>query len=75
MLNNIHSVGFARLTFLNGDKGIFYVLCGDTNMDHIHFRRCPLCENVEIHRVLRRWEDYITDNRNSTFSIIGRIHS
>jgi hypothetical protein len=37
--------------------------------------RCPLCETIEIHRVLRRQEDYITNNRNSIFSITSRMHS
>jgi hypothetical protein len=45
------------------------------SMDHGHSRRCPLCENTDIQRVLRRQEDYITNNRNSIFSITGSMHS
>jgi hypothetical protein len=44
-------------------------------MEHGHSGRCPLCETTENHRVLRRQEDYITDNINSMFSLIGRMHS
>jgi hypothetical protein len=65
----------ASLSVVSGDKGFIQVLCWDIKMDHGNFRRCPLCETTEIHRVLRRQEDYITDNRNSIFSITGRMHS
>jgi len=44
-------------------------------MDHVHSRRCPLYETTDIHRVMRRWEDCITNNENMIFSIIGRMHS
>jgi hypothetical protein len=75
MLESKQIVGYARLLVVGRGKVFFQVLCSVISMDHGHPGRCPLCETTNIHRALRRQEDYITDNRNSIFSITGRMHS
>jgi hypothetical protein len=56
-------------------RGNLQVLCSAFRMDHLHSGRCPLCETTNIHKVLRRQEDLITDNRNLIFSMTSRMHS
>jgi hypothetical protein len=63
------------LSVVSSEKGLAQVLCWESKMEHGHAGRCPLCETTEIHIFLRRQEDYITDNRNSIFSLTGRVHS
>jgi hypothetical protein len=45
-------------------RGNLIVLCSSYRMEnHTHSGRCPLCETIDIHRVLGRQESLITDNR------------
>jgi hypothetical protein len=60
---------------MGSGRGISQVLCSAFRMDHLHFGRCPLCETINIHKALRRPQDFIIDNKPWIFSITGRMHS
>jgi hypothetical protein len=44
-------------------------------MDHLHLGDAHCVKPLIFTEFMRRQEDFITDNRNLIFSIIGRMHS
>jgi hypothetical protein len=75
MLESKQIVGYARLLAVGRGKVLFPVLYSVISMDHGYPGRCPLFETSDIRRDLRKQEDYITDNKNSIFSITGKMCS
>jgi hypothetical protein len=67
MLERGQVSSYDRVLALSSGKRFLQVLCSAIRMDHGHPGRCPLCEITDIHRALRRQEDYITDNKNFDF--------
>jgi hypothetical protein len=71
----VNGYGSLLVEMVGSGREILQVLCSAYIMDHLHSRRCPLCETIDIHRVPRRHEDFIIDNRNLIFSITSMMHS
>jgi hypothetical protein len=51
------------------------VLCCAIKIGHEHPWRCPPCETVDIHKALRKQENYIINNKNLIFSVTSRMYS
>jgi hypothetical protein len=71
----VNGYGSLMVEFVRSGRGNSQVLCGVFGMDNLHSRRCPMCETTDIHIVLRRQVDLITDNRNLIFHMNGRMHA
>jgi hypothetical protein len=55
----VNGYGSLLVEFVGSGRGILQVLCSAFIMDHLHYGRCPLCETIDIHKVLRRQEDLL----------------
>lgn len=74
-LRQCQKVGYATLLVLRNDKVFFRCHVVLLVLDYGHTKRCSSCDTTDIHKVLRRHKDYITDTMYSIFEITSKMHS